>query len=168
MIKKILPLAILFLIPFVSAHCPLCTAGALIAASGAGFLGVKSIVLGLFIGAFAVSIGSWISNMLKKQYIPFQRGILILLSFATTILPLNPIFGAVSSIYLPWMGKYGTTYVFNTFLAGSAVGGIVMLISPYLSNFLTKIMKGRHFPFQGLILTLSFLISIAIILQVIS
>ena len=57
-----------FFSEFVSAHCPLCTAGAAIAAGGAIYLGVSVIVVGLFIGAFAVSTGWWVAKIIKKQY----------------------------------------------------------------------------------------------------
>src|SRR3989344_4207602 len=74
----------------VMAHCPLCVAGAMAAAGGASYLGVSNIVIGLFIGAFAVSVGFWVSRLIKKRYVPLQSTLLILLSYFLTILPLIP------------------------------------------------------------------------------
>ena len=73
------------------AHCPLCTAGAAFAAGGAAWIGISKAAIGIFIGAFAVSTGWWASNLLKKKYIPFQKPLLILFSFAATIIPLIPL-----------------------------------------------------------------------------
>ena len=60
MIKK--KLFSLFLLPIlffqaVKAHCPLCTVGAGAAAAGAIWLGVSKVVVALFIGGFAMSMG---------------------------------------------------------------------------------------------------------------
>jgi FtsH-binding integral membrane protein len=41
--------AAIALLPAVSAHCPLCTAGAMLAAGGAAYLGVSNGAIGIFI-----------------------------------------------------------------------------------------------------------------------
>src|SRR3989344_4297792 len=88
-LKKLLSLPLFFvLMQSAYAHCPLCTVGAAAAAGGAAWLGVSKIVIGVFIGAFAVSIGWWVSNLIKKGYVPFQGPLIILFSFATTVFPL--------------------------------------------------------------------------------
>ena len=55
-VKKIflVPFLFIFMVDEVLAHCPLCTAGAAVAVGGAAWLGVSKIIIGLFIGAFAV------------------------------------------------------------------------------------------------------------------
>src|SRR3989338_4204168 len=88
----ILPLFFLILILFsgiktVEAHCPLCTMGAAAAAGGAAFLGVDKIVIGLFIGAFAVSTGWWFSNLIKKNHM-LKTPVLVSSSFLLTVIPL--------------------------------------------------------------------------------
>lgn len=158
------------LIQNVQAHCPLCTIGAAAAAGGAMWLGVDKIVIGLFIGAFAVSIGFVISKLIKKQYVPFQKSILILLSFVTTILPLLPLLKSIYPVYISLIGDYGSllnrTYILNLFLIGSILGGLIVFITPWLSSKLTSIRLGRTMPYQGTTITLLLLLVIGAILQI--
>ena len=165
----------LFLIKNLEAHCPLCTAGAMVAAGGAAYLGVDSIVIGIFIGAFAVSMGLWISKLIKKQYVPYQTYLLVLISFLTTVLPV--IFALPNSEHevYPWYisiaGDYGTllnrTYLFSKVLVGSIIGGIITIFTPRLSKLITKARHGKTFPFQGVAVTFLTLIIIGIIAQVV-
>jgi hypothetical protein len=172
-IKKIF---IIFSVPFIFlikntyAHCPLCTIGAAAAAGGAAYLGVDKTIVGIFIGAFAVSIGWWISRLIKKQYIPFQKWVIIILSFITTVMPLIPIIGKdVYPIYISIIGDYGSllnrTYLVDQFLAGSLLGGVVVSITPGLSKKITKMRNGKIFPYQGILLTFIILIIISLIIQ---
>ena len=165
--KLLVSLALLpgFLAKTVSAHCPLCTIGAGAAAAGAVWLGVSKVVVALFIGAFAMSMGMWFSKIPKKQYIPFQKTIIVIVIFLTTILPLLPIFTAIGPLYLSFVGEYGATYAVNYSFASIFFGGLIVFISPYLSKSLTKIRKERIIPFQGTILTLFLLIILGIFIQ---
>ena len=86
------PFLLFFLAPAVKAHCPLCTMGAA-AVGGALYLGISTIVVGFFIGAFAVSTGWWVSQIIKKQYFPCQKWLLIISSFILTIIPMMFLFG---------------------------------------------------------------------------
>ena len=67
----IFPVLTIFLAKLISAHCPLCTIGAGAAAAGAVWLGVSKVVVALFIGAFAMSMGMWFPKIIKKKYVPF-------------------------------------------------------------------------------------------------
>ncbi len=53
-------------------------------------------------------------------------------------------------------GDYGSLfnrmYLVNLFLFGSILGGLIVCITPWLSNKVT-IKRGKTFPFQGVILT---------------
>ena len=73
----LLPLITIFLIETISAHCPLCTIGAGAAAAGAVWLGVSKVVVALFLGGFAMSMGMWFARVLdkKKRFIRYQRRI---------------------------------------------------------------------------------------------
>lgn len=151
------------------AHCPLCTIGAAAAAGGAQYLGVHTSVVSLFIGAFAVSTGWMFANYIKKEYIPFQKPVIILFAFVTTILPLMPFFGGS---YFPFslflFGDYGsllnTTYLVDIFLIGSIVGAAIVSVTPWMSK---KIGTARRemIPFQGILLTLALLLITGTILQ---
>ena len=173
---KILRLAIISPLLFILsiknalAHRPLCTAGAAIAAGGALWLGISKSVVSLFLGAFAVSMGWWISRLIKKKYIPLQRPILILLSFLLTIIPLLPIFTQVYPVYISWIGEYGSllnrTYILNPPLYTSILGGIIVSITPLISKKISSLRKGKMVPFQGIFLTFGLLILLGVIIQI--
>lgn len=156
----------IFSINFVSAHCPLCTIGAGAVAGGAVWLGVSKLVVAMFLGAFAMSMALWFSRIVKKQYIPFQKTIIFLAVFLTTLIPLLPFFKAVGPLYLSFMGEYGTTYAVNYSLATSLLGAVIVFVSPFISKKITKIRKGKIIPFQGVMITLISLIIIGGIMQV--
>ena len=164
-IFPVLTVLAIFLVKQVSADCPLCTVGAAAAGAGAIWLGVSKVVVALFVGAFAMSMGMWFSKIPKKKYIPLQKTAIIAIVFLTTVLPLIPLFKAIGPLYLSFIGEYGKTYVVNYSLASSALGGILVLSSPKLSKTLTKLRKGKLIPFQGTILTLSLLIILGILVQ---
>jgi hypothetical protein len=153
------------------AHCPLCTAGAGVAAVFAAWLGVSMMSIGVFIGAFGIAIGLWIARLIKKQYIPHQAWVLAVISFATTVIPLMPLMQDYTSFYLSLGGEYGSllnrTYVVNRFLVGSAIGGVVMALAPSLSARITALRKGSMFRFQGLSITFLLLVAILLIVELI-
>jgi rhodanese-related sulfurtransferase len=161
----ILPILAIFLIRFISAHCPLCTIGAGAAAAGAVWLGVSKVVVALFIGGFAMSMGMWFSKIVKKKYIPCQKTVIVLIVFLTTIIPLMPIFTAIGPLYLSFIGEYGVTYAINYSIASSLFGGLIVFSSPSLSKMITNFRKGKIIPFQGVIITLSLMIILGILIQ---
>ncbi|MEM4295963.1 MAG: hypothetical protein QXS91_04130 [Candidatus Anstonellales archaeon] len=154
-------LAILFplIIPLASAHCPLCTAGAAVAAGAATWLGVNIMVIGLFIGAFATSLGFWVSNLLRKKFVsfPLQTLLIVTVSFLLTVLPIIPVVEG-SDV------NFSVSRV-NNFLIGSVIGLVIVALSPLLSSGMTKIRKGKFFPFQGIIITILLLIVAGVIIQ---
>src|SRR3989338_4467050 len=105
LLSAIAGLFFIFLAEFVSAHCPLCTMGAGAAAAGAVWLGVRKVVVALFIGGFAMSMGMLFSKLIKKKYIPFQKTVIVLVVFLTTVIPLMPLFTAIGPLYLSFMGE---------------------------------------------------------------
>ncbi|MDP2672553.1 MAG: rhodanese-like domain-containing protein [Nanoarchaeota archaeon] len=156
---------IIFLSKSVMAHCPLCVVGAGAAGAAAMWLGVSKVVVALFIGAFAMSMGMWFARIIKKKYIPFQNFIIVAVIFLTTILPLMPLFKALGPLYLSFIGDYGTTYVFNYSLASSFFGGAIVLSAPSISKAITKKRNNKTFPFQGTLLTLILLIIVGFLIQ---
>lgn len=164
--KKILSLISAILpIGFVSAHCPLCTVGAGAAAGAAVWLGVSKVVVALFIGAFAMSMGLWFARIVKKKYIPYQKFIIVALIFVTTVIPLMPIFKAIGPLYLSFLGPYGATYAINYSLYSSFLGGAVVFASPFLSKQVSKMRKGKIIPFQGVAITLLSLLVVGGVIQ---
>jgi len=166
--KIILSLSTLFavvLLPSVMAHCPLCTIGAGAAATGAVWLGVSKVVVALFIGAFAMSMGMWFSRIPKKQYIPLQKTVIVLVVFLTTVIPLMPIFSAIGPLYISFIGAYGATYAFNYSIASTLFGGLIVSVSPSISSKIKKMRDGRGIPYQGMILTFALLLISALVIQ---
>ena len=156
----------IFLASRVSAHCPLCTIGAGAAAGAAVYLGVSKVVVALFIGGFAMSMGMWFSRIIKKKYIPFQSAMIILVIFAATLFPLLPLFSAIGPLYFSFIGEYGTTFAINYSLYSGLFGGLIVFISPSANKKITKLRKGKHLPFQGILLTFSILLIVGAIIQV--
>lgn len=160
-------LGALLLSNHVYAHCPLCTAGAGVAAAGAAWLGVNSTVIGILLGAFALALGLWIGGMIKRPSIKYQRGLIGIFSFLTTVLPLQPMLKDDTSIYISMAGDYGSllnrTYLIDRFLVGSLMGAGILIAAPYLSQVLTQVRRGKMFPYQGLCITfgLLFMVSLA-------
>jgi len=173
--KKFLGLPLfLALMQSAYAHCPLCTVGAAAAAGGAAWLGVSKIVIGVFIGAFAVSIGWWVSNIIKKQYIPFQKPLITSLSFVTTIFPLLglDVMQSIYPVYVSLAGDYGSllnrTYILNLFLIGSILGGLMVSVTPWLSRKITIMRNGKMLPYQGILLTFLLLVISSAIIEAIT
>lgn len=174
MIKKFL-FGFIFIFLFlkeVSAHCPLCTIGAAAAAGGAVWLGVSKIVVALFIGGFAMSMALWFSKLIKKEYIPYQKILIAIAVFLLTLLPILPFISDEHSVfpfYLSLYGDYGSllnrTYLISHSLISSLSGALLVFVSPAISKSITKLRKGKKIPFQGVLLTLLFLLIIGGILQ---
>lgn len=144
------------------AHCPLCTAAVGAGAVAATAVGVDVSVVGLFVGAFAVSTGLWFGRIIKKKYIPFQTALIVFASFLLTIIPVDAL--VHDTIYFPllYFGVPGS--VFNRvwwmpkMLFGGIIGGALTVGSLYLHEFLKKRNNGKvHIQFQGVLLTVGIL-----------
>ncbi len=163
------PVLVTLLSRQVLAHCPLCTIGAAAAAGGAVWLGVSKAVVGLFLGAFAASLGWWVSRLIKKKYIPFQRTLLIAFSFITTIIPLTPLFKSIYPLYISIGGDYGSllnrTYLINPFVVTSILGALLVSMTPWMSSRITIWREGKTIPFQGVTLTLLLLVVLGVVIQ---
>ena len=170
-IKKLNFLLIIpiFLARSVSAHCPLCTITAGAAATGAVWLGVSKIIIGLLMGAFAMSMGMWFSRIPKIKYIPFQRTAIISIVFLLTILPLLPIFSHVAGFHVDLTGGYGSllnrTYVIDHSLLSSFLGGAIVFISPALNKKIKEKRNGKSIPFQGIIIIFLLIVIASLIIQ---
>ncbi|MBI2661045.1 hypothetical protein HYX09_02120 [Candidatus Woesearchaeota archaeon] len=143
------------------AHCPLCTGAVGAAAIGAKYLGVDVSIIGVFIGAFAVSTGLWFARWVQGRFqkgIPFQASIIIFASFVLTVVPLMSI--EPEPLYFPMLftGAAGTAlnriYWPNKILFGSILGGMATMLA-YWIHLKIKKARGRVlFPFQGIAITI--------------
>ncbi len=163
-----IPVAGLALSKGVAAHCPLCTAGAAAAAAGALWLGVAKPVVSLFVGAFGVALGWWVSTMVKKKYVPHQKWLIILASYLLTAIPLTSIFKYPYPWYLSMAGGYGSllnrTYVLDLSLITSVLGALIVCVTPWLSRKITA-KRGKMVPFQGVVLTFALLLIVGVLIQ---
>jgi hypothetical protein len=155
-------LAIPLLSDTAQAHCPLCTAGAGAAAAGAAWIGVSSMVIGILLGAFGLALGLWLGGLIKRSYVKYQRWLIGIFSFLTTVLPLQPVLKEYTSIYLSLTGEYGSllnrTYLIDYFLVGSLLGAGIVIAAPYLSSYLTQTRQGKMLPYQGVSITFGLLL----------
>lgn len=161
---------IIFFLPSIaSAHCPLCTAGAGLAAIIAIKFGISAMSVGVFIGAFAVAIGLWIARGVKKQFVPRQATVLAIISFLLTVLPLRAILSQYRSVYISMSGDYGSwlnrTYLIDIFLAGSILGAILLAVAPALSRWVSARRGGKRWPYQGMSIIAVLLILTAILIE---
>ncbi|MBI2657214.1 hypothetical protein HYX08_00800 [Candidatus Woesearchaeota archaeon] len=158
----------IFAIP-VLAHCPLCTAGAAFVAGGAVVFGVHRMVIGVFIGAFAVSMGIWFARVINRKFVPLQKTAIVLASYFLTVLPMWPFLKDAHPLLMNLAGDYGSllnrTYMVDYFIAGSIIGSFIVVTAPFLSEKITSVRKGRHIPYQGMALTFLLLIITGIMLQ---
>jgi len=162
--KKIflLPFLLIFLPKFVFAFCPVCTI-----AVGAGvglcrYLGIDDLISGTWIGGLLMSLTLWTIDWLNKKKIKFLfRKILVFIFwYGITIFPLY------------WLGIMG--HPENKFggidklLFGIISGSVVFLISFSIHNFLVKKNQGKsYFPFQKVIIPVSFLLILSLIFYLI-
>lgn len=166
--KYLLILSIIALLPKVAAaHCPLCTAGAGALAILAASLGVSSIVVGVLIGGFSLALGLWLSGMVKKEYVPYQKQILTIIIFLGTVIPIMPLIVHYAPLYIPFIGEYGTTYTINLYIFGVIIGAIIMFIAPYISALVTQV-RHKQVPFQGIAITGLLLVITSILIQLLS
>ena len=142
----------LFVLREVSAHCPLCTGAVVAGAVGAKYLGLDVTILGIFVGAFAISLGLWISRKIKN-YFKYQNTLIVTSSFFLTIIPSLAFIDDMT--YISLLSK---TFFVNKLLIGSIIGALITLLSYRLHNYI-KLKHGKVlFPYQGVVLTLLLLI----------
>ena len=150
-------------IPFAYAHCPLCTAAVGAAAISAKYYGLDVSIIGLLIGAFGVSTGLWIGLKIKKDYLKYQLPIIVLASFLLTVIPL--LYVDKDMIYLPLLvlGPAGSAlnkvYWVNKMLFGSVIGALITLVAFFVHDYIKKLNGKVLFPFQGVVITLVFLVA---------
>jgi hypothetical protein len=158
-IATLLLLAAAF-IPPVSAHCPLCTAGAAAGVGIARALGVDDGIVGLWLGAFVAASALWIDRLLIKRGIryPFQGLILVAISLLSLAIPLyyagtitnTAVVKAMPGDYHSVLGleSLGLDKLFS----GMVVGTVLITGVFTLSDYITAQRGKRLFAYQGFIL----------------
>lgn len=133
-------------------------------------MGVAKPVLGIFIGALGVSMGWWFAKKIPKEYIPYQKEVLIVASFLLTVVPILPIIGQQQAFFIGLHGSYGSllhnTYMYDMSFLTSIIGGTVVTLSPRISRKITEI-RGKHIDYQGILVTFATLIVLSLTIQLI-
>jgi len=142
--------SLLFLPELARAMCPLCSVAIGAGAVAAEYYGVDPSIIGLFVGAFALSTGIWVANWIKTQYIPHQKKIIVAASLALTIIPFVPI--VPDAFYLP-LKLFGLAKVLwlNKLLVGSILGILISGGAFAFSNKIKEIRGKVLFPYQGVV-----------------
>ncbi len=139
----------------VRAHCPLCTAATGAAVAVTRFYGVPDSVVGLWIGAFAVSMVLWLNRILKRQYVPFQGELLTIAAILTTVVPFY--FAGLFNIS-------STIFGIDKLLFGILLGGFLTWLMPVVSRQIKAVNNKVLFPRQTLILSIVVLIVTSVVL----
>lgn len=139
------------------AFCPVCTV-----AVGAGvglcrYLGIDDLISGTWIGGLLMSLTLWTIDWLNKKKIKFLfRKILVFVFwYGISIFPFY---------WLGMMGQPENKFLgIDKLLFGIISGSIVFLISVLFHNFLVKKNQGKsYFPFQKVIIPVSFLLILSL------
>jgi len=142
--------------------CPVCTI-----AVGAGvglcrYLGIDDLISGTWIGGLLMSLTLWTIDWLNKKRIKFlfRKPLILIFWYAITILPLY---------WLDIMGHPENKFWgIDKLLFGIISGSLLFLISFFFHNFLVKKNQGKsYFPFQKVIIPVSFLLILSLIFYLI-
>lgn len=165
--KKLL-FSFLFLIAFLSlplfsqAVCPVCS---IVVGAGVGlcrYLGIDDLISGTWIGGLLMSLTLWTIDWLNKKKIRFlfRKPLVLIFFYFLTIFPLH---------LLGIIGHPGNKFLgIDKLIFGIISGSIVFLISFLFHNFLIKKNGGKSFfPFQRVIIPVSFLIILSLIFYLI-
>ena len=153
--------AVLFLIPKIMAHCPLCTGATIVGVGITRSLGLDDSVVGVFVGAMIISSALWANNLLKRKNIGGNAILRITsITLATFVL-------TFLTFYYAGLFGLGNTYrIFGIekIVFGTLSGSFVSLIAFAMSNKIKMKNKGKTlFNYQTIILTFGNLILNALV-----
>ncbi len=148
--------AITGLFAYAKAHCPLCTAAVGSGVAITRFYGIDDTIVGIWIGAFIVSTVLWAAKKIKKEYIPFQNYVLVIVAFLLTVIPFYYA-GLIGDL------RY-TIFGIDKLLLGMITGTLVTIVAFHIGDMIKK----RVIPFQKIVITLSLLVISSLIFLLIS
>jgi hypothetical protein len=134
----------------VSAHCPLCVAGAGAGLTLSRVLGIDDSVTGVWLGGFLGALAFWAQRLLgqrNKTFLTRWVGILIyVLFFAVTIW---------SFYRFNLVVRHGDIFGFDKLTFGIILGGLVFYIADLVNALLRKKDGKALFPYQSVVFSLS-------------
>lgn len=133
----------------VSAHCPLCVAGAGAGLTLSRVLGIDDSITGIWLGAFIGAISFWTQRLLgqkNKIFLTKKVGFLIyVLFFVLTIL---------SFYRFNLVVRHGDIFGFDKLTFGMILGGLVFYLSDVANAFLREKNGKALFSYQSVVLSL--------------
>jgi len=146
-------LAAVVMLPAAWAVCPVCTVAVGAGLEGARLLGVDDVITGIWAGGLTLSLFFWTAGWLKK------RGLVSV--WLQIVVPFVVCYGLLAAVYLMPGVTFGaqTLWGIDKFLLGIIVGTVAFYLG---ARWYIKIKRnnGGHarFPFQKVVVPLSFLI----------
>jgi len=160
-ILAFLPLILITLIPFASAHCPLCTTGAAVGVGLTRAYGVDDSIVGVFLGALVVSSALWFNKWLKKKVdFPLQELLVIIISLLSLAVPFYQ-FGIITNFEMTksmpeYHGMTGlgilglSQFGADKLLFGMIIGTLLLWGVFAFSDYIKKKRGAVLWPYQGL------------------
>lgn len=140
------------------AHCPLCVAGAGAGLSLSRVLGIDDSITGVWMAALLGAMSLWLSNSIKKDYIPFQEAVIYISIFAITIISFYR-FGLINE----HSGLIGNL---PKLTFGILTGGVLFYLVDK-ANALIKKRRGKVlFPYQPIVFSLSSMVILSLIIYI--
>lgn len=136
----------LFFAKPVSAHCPLCVAGAGAGLTLSRFLGIDDSITGIWIAAFLGATALWIANSIRKKHVPLQSALIYIVVFATTLWSFYK-FNLVNNHAGLIMGVPKITF-------GILSGAVVFYLIDVLNNLIKKTKGKVLFSYQPIVFSL--------------
>ena len=140
--------------PIVSAHCPLCVAGAAAGLTLSRILGIDDSITGIWLAAFLGAIAFWSDTALRKKIsLPFQKEIIYILIFVLTI---------ASFYQFNLVVKMSEIFGIHKLTFGMIVGGSVFYLVDLIDDYLIKKNGKVFFPYQRIVVSLGSIILLSL------
>lgn len=153
MIKKILtflsvPSLLLIFPASVSAHCPLCAAGAVAGLTLSRILGIDDSITGVWMAAFLGAMSFWTFNIIASKLerkLPLIKEAIYVLIFALTI---------ISFYQFNLVIRMGDIFGFDKLTFGMISGGITFYIVDRVNDYVISKNGKVFFPYQRIVVSL--------------
>jgi hypothetical protein len=141
----------------VSAHCPLCVAGAGAGLGLSRYLGINDAITGVWIAAFTGAIAFWSANILKVK-IPAKHTL---------------VYGGLLGLTLASFYQFKLIDTYAGYIMGLpnlafgfVAGGLLFYLTDK-ANYLIKVKKGKSlFPYQSIIFNLGALAILSVLIYI--
>lgn len=147
----------------VSAHCPLCVAGAAVGITLTRWIGVDDSITGVWIGALLGSMSFWFFNwlltrsVLVKKYKVILKPLIYILVFASTLW---------SFYKFQLIIRMSQIFGFDKLTFGMLTGAILFYLVDIGDNFLIKKAGKVYFPYQRVVFSLGAMIILSLVIYI--